>query len=462
MLRFAESGERMNFQGRHYRYSNVPVVLEPYQKPRPPLWYGIGSPDTAVWATENNVNLLTNHTAAAARVLHDRFVQEWALAKKDPAEMPFFGTSKHVVVADTDEEALALARPAHGRWIYHNTLLPRQFNYAKNRAAVEDFDQAVEMGIVFAGSPTTVRDRLMKYVDESGINYLNCRIAFGDLTDDQSKRTLDLLASSVFPIWRTTSRRRSAIEAREKRRHSTVGGVRCGPRVPVGAQQPAPYALTAILSESGAGAFVGQAAGKSMVAMESYINSTGGIHGRPVKITVLDDQSSPQVAVQLVNGLIAQKTPALIGPMLTASCEAVIPLISKDGPVAYCDSPFVNSPRGGYMFMQQGSALDIAITGLRFPQRSRCETHRGARCHGCQQSGRGRRFRASIRAKRIRISAASHAHPVLADGYHADGSGHADQGGKPRCDRDLERWSSVRSNDQSVPRRRPQRTRRLE
>ncbi len=136
--------------------------------------------------------------------------------------------------------------------------------------------------------------------------------------------------------------------------------------LPVGAQQPTPYALTAVLSETGAGAFVGQAAAKSMVAMESYINATGGIHGRPLKVTVLDDQSSPQVAVQLVNGLMAQKIPAFIGPELTASCEAVIPLISKSGPVAYCDSPFVNSPRGGYMFMQQGSALDIAITGLRF------------------------------------------------------------------------------------------------
>jgi alkanesulfonate monooxygenase SsuD/methylene tetrahydromethanopterin reductase-like flavin-dependent oxidoreductase (luciferase family) len=195
----AESGGTMTFQGRHYRYSNVPIVLEPYQKPRPPLWYGIGSPDTAVWATEHNVNLLTNHTAASARVLHDRFVQEWALAKKDPAEMPFFGTSKHIVVADTDEEALALARPAHGRWIYHNTLLPRQFNVPKKRAAVEDFDEAIRMGIVFAGSPTTVRDGLVKFIEESGINYLNCRIAFGDLTFDQSKRTLDLLASNVFP-----------------------------------------------------------------------------------------------------------------------------------------------------------------------------------------------------------------------------------------------------------------------
>ncbi|MGA2392317.1 MAG: ABC transporter substrate-binding protein [Candidatus Lustribacter sp.] len=135
---------------------------------------------------------------------------------------------------------------------------------------------------------------------------------------------------------------------------------------PVGAQQRAPYAVTAILSESGPGAFVGQAAGKSMVAMESYINSTGGIHGRPLEITVLDDQSSPQVAVQLVNGLIAQKRPAFIGPMLTATCDAVIPLISQSGPVAYCVSPFVSPPPGGYMFMQQGSALDLAITGLRF------------------------------------------------------------------------------------------------
>lgn len=143
-----------------------------------------------------------------------------------------------------------------------------------------------------------------------------------------------------------------------------VAGLATG--VPAAAQNRTPYELTAILSETGAGAFVGQAAAKSMAAMASYINATGGIHGRPLNVTVLDDQSNPQVAVQLVNGLIAQKRPAFIGPLLTASCEAVIPLIAKAGPVAYCVSPFVNPPRGGYMFMQQGSALDLAMTGLRF------------------------------------------------------------------------------------------------
>ncbi len=193
------NGGTLAFAGKHFNYDNVPIVLEAFQKPHPPLWYGIGSPDTTVWATRHNVNLLTNHSAASARVLHDRYVEEWALAKKDPAEFPFFGTSKHIVVADTDEEAIAIARPAHARWVDHNTLLFRQYGVKRNSPGIGNFDEARAAGIVFAGSPTTVRDGLAKFIEESGINYLACRLAFGDLTPEQSLRSLQLLASNVFP-----------------------------------------------------------------------------------------------------------------------------------------------------------------------------------------------------------------------------------------------------------------------
>jgi alkanesulfonate monooxygenase SsuD/methylene tetrahydromethanopterin reductase-like flavin-dependent oxidoreductase (luciferase family) len=192
-------GGTLNFSGKHFNYDDVPIVLEALQKPYPPLWYGIGSPDTTVWAAEHGVNLLTNRFASDARVLHDRYVQEWALAKKDPADFPFFGTSKHIVVADTDEEAIAICRSGHARWIYHNTLLFKQRNVQRHSATVEDFDGALASGIVFAGSPTTVRDGLAKFIEESGINYLACRLAFGDVTFEQSKRSLDLLTSKVFP-----------------------------------------------------------------------------------------------------------------------------------------------------------------------------------------------------------------------------------------------------------------------
>jgi alkanesulfonate monooxygenase SsuD/methylene tetrahydromethanopterin reductase-like flavin-dependent oxidoreductase (luciferase family) len=192
-------GGTLNFAGKHFTYDDVPIVLETIQKPHPPLWYGIGSPDTTVWAAKHGVNLLTNRFASDARMLHDRYVQEWALAKKDPADFPLFGTSKHIVVADTDEEAIAICRSGHARWIYHNMLLFKQRNVQRHSATVEDFDGALASGIVFAGSPTTVRDGLAKFIEESRINYLACRLAFGDVTFEQSKRSLELLTSKVFP-----------------------------------------------------------------------------------------------------------------------------------------------------------------------------------------------------------------------------------------------------------------------
>jgi branched-chain amino acid transport system substrate-binding protein len=131
------------------------------------------------------------------------------------------------------------------------------------------------------------------------------------------------------------------------------------------AQERPPYELNAIVSVTGPGAFVGAPVAQSFKIIESYVNRTGGIKGRPIQINVLDDQSNPQVSVQLANGLVAKKAAVFMGPMLTASCSAVVPLLAH-GPVAYCSSPFVDSPANGFMFTQGGSALDFAIVSLRY------------------------------------------------------------------------------------------------
>jgi alkanesulfonate monooxygenase SsuD/methylene tetrahydromethanopterin reductase-like flavin-dependent oxidoreductase (luciferase family) len=104
-----------------------------------------------------------------------------------------------MVIADTDEEALALARPAYAMYTNHTTLLWKQRNIPRLRAWVDDFDDARAGGLIFAGSPKTVRDALAKFIDESGINYLACRVAFGDLTFEQSLHSLDLLTKHVLP-----------------------------------------------------------------------------------------------------------------------------------------------------------------------------------------------------------------------------------------------------------------------
>lgn len=198
LLRAFEGGV-LNFKGQHYTFDNVPIVIQPFQKPRPPLWYGIGSPETAVWAAKHRVNLMSNLRPEGVRVLRDRFHEEWANAGNDPRDIPFFGSTKFTVVADTDAEALALARSAYAMYGEHTQHLARQYNTRKRREWVNDFDEARAAGLIAAGSPRTVRDYLADFIEKSGISYLAVRVAFGDLTLDQSLHSLELLTQTVFP-----------------------------------------------------------------------------------------------------------------------------------------------------------------------------------------------------------------------------------------------------------------------
>jgi branched-chain amino acid transport system substrate-binding protein len=125
-----------------------------------------------------------------------------------------------------------------------------------------------------------------------------------------------------------------------------------------------PYELNAILPLTGAFAFFGQASQKTMSLVADRVNATGGIHGRPVHMTFLDDQSSPQLDVQYANGLIAKKTAVILGPAVTATCAAVAPLVKPAGPLMFCISPYIDT--GSYVYVTAGTALDNAIVVLRY------------------------------------------------------------------------------------------------
>jgi branched-chain amino acid transport system substrate-binding protein len=127
-----------------------------------------------------------------------------------------------------------------------------------------------------------------------------------------------------------------------------------------------PYELNAILPLTGTFAFFGQASQKTMSLVEDRVNASGGIHGRPVHITFLDDQSSPQQSVQFANGLIAKKAPVVLGPAVTATCAAVAPLVKPAGPVMFCISPYIDT--GNFVYVTAGTALDNAIVVLRYYQ----------------------------------------------------------------------------------------------
>jgi alkanesulfonate monooxygenase SsuD/methylene tetrahydromethanopterin reductase-like flavin-dependent oxidoreductase (luciferase family) len=62
-----------------------------------------------------------------------------------------------------------------------------------------EFDGDGTDGRMIAGSPRSVRDQLQAQIDESGVNYVACRFAFGDLTFEEERRSVELFAGEVMP-----------------------------------------------------------------------------------------------------------------------------------------------------------------------------------------------------------------------------------------------------------------------
>jgi branched-chain amino acid transport system substrate-binding protein len=131
--------------------------------------------------------------------------------------------------------------------------------------------------------------------------------------------------------------------------------------------QPAPVLhIPVIVSLTGQAAFIGRGEQEDFRLIEEIVNRKGGVNHRRVQFDVSDDASNPQIAVQLMNAIIAQKAPIMIGPGLTQDCNAVVPLVRAAGPVNYCLSPGLNPPAGGFIFSSSVSLRDCAIMAIRY------------------------------------------------------------------------------------------------
>jgi branched-chain amino acid transport system substrate-binding protein len=127
-----------------------------------------------------------------------------------------------------------------------------------------------------------------------------------------------------------------------------------------------PFEINAILSRTGAGAFIGNTQAQALGALEQAVNKQGGIAGQPIKFVIADDQSNPATTVQLANALIGQHVAVILGSSLAAVCNGIAPLVEKAGPVDYCYSPGTHGAPGGYVFSAGAGNDSIAIVEARY------------------------------------------------------------------------------------------------
>ncbi len=126
-----------------------------------------------------------------------------------------------------------------------------------------------------------------------------------------------------------------------------------------------PYQLYVVLSITGQGAFLGQSQADTLRALQDYVNQHGGIDGRQLRFEIVDNESKPELSVQLANQIIAKHPAVFIMSGLIAACLATQPLV-RDGPVEFCLSPGLYPAPGTYAFSIAASTADMITTLVRY------------------------------------------------------------------------------------------------
>jgi branched-chain amino acid transport system substrate-binding protein len=131
------------------------------------------------------------------------------------------------------------------------------------------------------------------------------------------------------------------------------------------AAAPKPVDIPVVLPLTGGAAFLGAREWQAMQLALKAFNAGGGIHGRPAAFIIHDDQSTPQVAVQLSHAIMGSHPPIIIGSTLVALCNAMSPLF-RNGPVEYCLSPAIHPVTGSYIFSSSVNFDELVNTSVRF------------------------------------------------------------------------------------------------
>jgi alkanesulfonate monooxygenase SsuD/methylene tetrahydromethanopterin reductase-like flavin-dependent oxidoreductase (luciferase family) len=210
-------GGRLTYEGRYYRFANVPMEFTPVQRPHPPLWQGVVSPASAATAARRSVNVVSNAPCATVKTLVEAYFDAWSHDRRSQATHggdghsapiqwqdengappPLVGMQRHVVVADSDDDGLASARDAYRRWYESLTQLWRQFGTVPVSFA-DSLEGAIQRDAAIVGSPDTVRAEVQRQLAVTGANYFVGRFLFGTLPLARALRSIELFSREVLP-----------------------------------------------------------------------------------------------------------------------------------------------------------------------------------------------------------------------------------------------------------------------
>lgn len=194
----------VDYHGKYFNFTNVPIEMKPLQQPHPPLWYATNSPESAARAARRNMNIVTLIAAAGARQVVDAYMQAWTAAhgtgcSHPRAKLPKVGITRLLYVGENDRQAKQRGMFGYRGFYDKIAYLWRKFDV--HHPALDEVSHA-SADTIITGTPATVRAAIEEQLEVSGANYFVPRFAYGDLTHDESVRSLELFTSEVMPHFR--------------------------------------------------------------------------------------------------------------------------------------------------------------------------------------------------------------------------------------------------------------------
>ena len=133
-----------------------------------------------------------------------------------------------------------------------------------------------------------------------------------------------------------------------------------------GAASGSPVVFHALVSETGAGAFLGSREAKALNDLAKVTNAKGGINGHPIQMDIKDNQSSPATNVSLATKWVSQGVPFILNGSLAGVDAAVDSLATPNGPFIYDLSPGNHPKPGSMVFSSDISTISLVKADLTY------------------------------------------------------------------------------------------------
>jgi alkanesulfonate monooxygenase SsuD/methylene tetrahydromethanopterin reductase-like flavin-dependent oxidoreductase (luciferase family) len=147
------------------------------------------------------MNTVSLRPANTARQQIDQYKAVYATTYGDKP-LPRLGLTRHLYIAESDSEAQAIGQRGFRLWYDRFAYLWRVND---PRPVADDGGAALMATRAIFGSPTTVRAEIERQIEATGANYFVTRFAYGDLTYEESARSLKLFTTEVMPHFQRPS-----------------------------------------------------------------------------------------------------------------------------------------------------------------------------------------------------------------------------------------------------------------